>query len=142
MFGIKVGKTTLLVSMLAVIGLLPLQAAAECKFVSTKAGNAPFEIKVTDKDTPEAKEFLETCNNPYTKKFVADAEAAKAGKDIALEKPISLTVTQGRAIADAVIVNGGLGPTVDDLSQEVAAEASGVKLVSSPSQCRSIAARI
>jgi nicotinamide-nucleotide amidase len=31
--------------------------------------------------------------------------------------------------ADAVIVNGGLGPTVDDLSQEVAAEAAGVELV-------------
>jgi nicotinamide-nucleotide amidase len=31
--------------------------------------------------------------------------------------------------ADVVIVNGGLGPTVDDLSQEVAAQAAGVQLV-------------
>jgi nicotinamide-nucleotide amidase len=31
--------------------------------------------------------------------------------------------------ADAVVVNGGLGPTVDDLSQEVAAQAAGVELV-------------
>lgn len=31
--------------------------------------------------------------------------------------------------ADAVIVNGGLGPTVDDLSQEIAALAAGVDLV-------------
>lgn len=31
--------------------------------------------------------------------------------------------------ADAVIVNGGLGPTVDDLSQEIAARAAGVALV-------------
>jgi nicotinamide-nucleotide amidase len=30
--------------------------------------------------------------------------------------------------ADVVIVNGGLGPTVDDLSQEVAAQAAGVEL--------------
>ena len=30
--------------------------------------------------------------------------------------------------ADAVIVNGGLGPTIDDLSQQVAAEAAGVAL--------------
>ena len=35
---------------------------------------------------------------------------------------------QAGARADAVIVNGGLGPTVDDLSQEVAAEACGVRL--------------
>lgn len=82
MFGIKVGKATLLVSMLAVIGLLPLQASAACNLVSTKAGNAPLTVKVTDKDTPEAKEFLETCINPYTKKYAADPEAAKAGKKL------------------------------------------------------------
>ena len=30
--------------------------------------------------------------------------------------------------ADAVLVNGGLGPTIDDLSQEIAAKAAGVEL--------------
>src|SRR5262245_64124218 len=31
--------------------------------------------------------------------------------------------------ADAVIVNGGLGPTVDDLSQEIEAREAGVDVV-------------
>ena len=31
--------------------------------------------------------------------------------------------------ANIVIVNGGLGPTVDDLSQEIAAEAAGVNSI-------------
>lgn len=78
----KGNKVTLLVSMLAVVGLMPLQASAECKFESTKAGNAPLIIKPTDKDTPEAKEFLETCKNPYTKIYAADPEKAKAGKKL------------------------------------------------------------
>ncbi len=76
------GKVTGFASMLAVMGVfaMPLQASAECKFESSRAGNAPLNIKPTDQDTPEAKEFLATCINPYTKKYVADAEAAKAGR--------------------------------------------------------------
>ena len=42
--------------------------------------------------------------------------------------------------ADAVIVNGGLGPTVDDLSQEVAAEAAGVPLALRPEWLENIQA--
>jgi len=40
-----------------------------------------------------------------------------------------LSFLQAADRADAVIVNGGLGPTVDDLSQEIAAETAGVDLV-------------
>lgn len=39
-----------------------------------------------------------------------------------------LAFQQAGQRADAVIVNGGLGPTVDDLSQEIAAQAAGVDL--------------
>jgi cytochrome c-L len=55
--------------------------AGSCELVSTK-DDKPLPIKVTDKDTPQAKEFLATCINPYTKAFAADAEAAKAGKKL------------------------------------------------------------
>jgi cytochrome c-L len=82
MFSRKSDKVRWILSILALGGAMVMSgnAAAECKFESTKAGNAPFTIKPTEKDSPEAKQFLETCVNPYTKKFVADAEAAKAGK--------------------------------------------------------------
>jgi nicotinamide-nucleotide amidase len=40
-----------------------------------------------------------------------------------------LAFQQAGERADAVIVNGGLGPTLDDLSQEIAARAAGVELV-------------
>jgi len=40
--------------------------------------------------------------------------------------------------ADAVIVNGGLGPTVDDLSQEIAAKAAGVELALSEEWLRTM----
>jgi len=54
-------------------------ASAGCAFESTK-DSSPLLIKAVATDTPEAKEFLETCINPYTKIYAADAEAAKAGK--------------------------------------------------------------
>jgi cytochrome c-L len=59
----------------------PAAASGTCALVSTK-DNSPLAIKVSDADTPEAKEFLATCNNPYTKKYAADAEAAKAGRKV------------------------------------------------------------
>lgn len=42
---------------------------------------------------------------------------------------LMLAFRQAAQRAKAVIVNGGLGPTVDDLSQEIAAQAAGVPLV-------------
>lgn len=75
-----VGKKALVASMLAGAGFLPFEASAACKFESLRAGNQPFEVKPTDSDTPEAKQFLETCINPYTKLYVANPQKAQAGK--------------------------------------------------------------
>ena len=79
--------------------------AGTCELVSTK-DNSALPIKATDKDTPEAKEFLATCTNPYTKKYAADAEAAKAGKK--LFGMYSCTQCHGP--------NGGgqVGPSIND----------------------------
>lgn len=78
----KLGKARLILSVLVLGGAMVVSgnAAAECKFQSTKAGNAPLIIKPTDTDTPQAKEFLATCVNPYTKLAAADPEQAKKGK--------------------------------------------------------------
>ncbi|EUJ11485.1 Cytochrome c [Methylophilaceae bacterium 11] len=80
MLGNKALKSTLFVGMLTLAGLtLSFQAGAACDLVSTKDGS-PLGVKVVDTDTPQAKEFLATCVNPYTKAFAKDPEAAKAGK--------------------------------------------------------------
>ena len=80
MFGNKAIKSTLVVTMLTIAGLtLSFQANAACKLVSIKDGS-PLAIKAVDTDTPEAKQFLETCVNPYTKIYMADAVAAKKGQ--------------------------------------------------------------
>lgn len=81
MLGNKTLKSALF-AMLAVAGLtLSMQAKADCNLVST-VDSKPLNIKATDADTPEAKEFLKTCVNPYTKKYAADATAAKAGRKV------------------------------------------------------------
>jgi cytochrome c-L len=80
MLGNKSIKAALLVSVLGLVGMaLSTQASAACNLVSTKDGS-PLGIKAVDTDTPQAKQFLDTCVNPYTKVFAKDAEAAKAGK--------------------------------------------------------------
>jgi len=80
MLGNKSIKAALLVSMLGFVGMtLSTQASAACNLVSTKDGS-PLGVKAVETDTPQAKQFLETCINPYTKEFVKDPEAAKAGK--------------------------------------------------------------
>jgi cytochrome c-L len=76
MLGNKFLKSALFVSLLA-FAALSFHANAACELVSTKDGS-PLKIKVVDTDTPEAKEFLATCKNPYTAKYAADPAAALA----------------------------------------------------------------
>jgi nicotinamide-nucleotide amidase len=65
-----------------------------------------------------AQRLLDVGLEPHWGTVVGDDRAA-----------LTLAFRQAAARAQAVIVNGGLGPTVDDLSQEIAAEAAGVDLV-------------
>ena len=111
MFGNKALKSTLIVSMLTLAGLtLSLQANAACDLVSTK-DNSPLKIKASDKDTPEAKQFLETCKNPYTAKFASDADAAKAGKKVLSLNGCTgcLGGNWGGLMAPSLVKNGGTG---------------------------------
>ena len=81
-----------------------------CKLVSTK-DNSPLAIKVVATDTPEAKEFLATCINPYTKKYAADAEAAKAGRKVMTYNGCTGCHggKLGGLMAPSLVKNGGTG---------------------------------
>jgi cytochrome c-L len=85
-------------------------SSATCNLVSTK-DNSPLLIKVVATDTPEAKEFLATCKNPYTAKYATDEEAAKVGK-----KVLSFNGCTGchggnlgGLMAPSLVKNGGTG---------------------------------
>ena len=84
-------------------------ASANCSLVSTK-DNSPLAIKVVATDTPEAKEFLATCINPYTKLYAKDAEAAKAG-----HKQYNF---QGCSGCHGGNANGLMGPSMIDAQWE------------------------
>lgn len=75
MFGNKTLKSTLLVSMFALAGLVSGSAFADINLVATQDGS-PLNIKKELFDTPAAKEFLATGKNPY----IGNADAIKAGK--------------------------------------------------------------
>jgi cytochrome c-L len=80
-----------------------------CSFVSTK-DDSPLAIKVVATDTPEAKQFIETCINPYTKLYAKDAEAAKAGK--------KQYAFQGCSGCHGGNANGLMGPSIIDAQWE------------------------
>ncbi len=82
-----------------------------CNLVSTK-DDSPLAIKVVAADTPEAKEFLATCINPYTKIYSKDAEAAKAG-----HKQYNF---QGCSGCHGGNANGLMGPSIIDAQWEYA----------------------
>jgi len=80
-----------------------------CKLISTK-DNSPLPIKVIPTDTPEAKQFLATCVNPYTKLYAKDPEAAKAG-----HKQFNF---QGCSGCHGGNANGLMGPSIIDAQWE------------------------
>jgi cytochrome c-L len=80
-----------------------------CSLVSTK-DDSPLVIKVVATDTPEAKEFLATCVNPYTKIYAKDAEAAKVGK--------KAYAFQGCSGCHGGNANGLMGPSIIDAQWE------------------------
>jgi len=111
MLGFKSIKAALLISMLGFAGLTATtQASAACNLVSTK-DSTPLAIKAVDTDTPEAKVFLATCVNPYTKKYVADAEAAKAGRKVMTFNGCTGCHggNLGGLMAPSLVKNGGTG---------------------------------
>ncbi len=111
MFGNKALKSTLFISMLTLAGLtLSLQANAACDLVSTK-DNSPLKIKVADTDSADAKTFLATCKNPYTAKYAADAEAAKAGRKVMTLNGCTGCHggNLGGLMAPSLVKNGGTG---------------------------------
>ena len=57
----------------------PKSAGGVCNLIKTQ-DSSPLVIKITDKDTPEAKTFLQTCVNLYTKLYASNPEKAKEGK--------------------------------------------------------------
>ncbi|OED37409.1 hypothetical protein AB833_23585 [Chromatiales bacterium (ex Bugula neritina AB1)] len=69
-------------------------------------------------------------NHSYiARRFTDNALQITRGTTVGDDRESLLAAFQQASVrADAVIVNGGLGPTVDDLSQEVAAHAAGVEL--------------
>ena len=79
MLGNKAIRVALLISILGFVGLTATtQASAACNLVSTKDGS-PLPVKASETDTPQAKEFLATCINPYTKAYAEDPSLIKAG---------------------------------------------------------------
>lgn len=87
MLGKKSLKSSLLIGLFTVAGMaFSVSANAACELVSTVDGS-PLNIKPVADDTPEAKEFLETCKNPYTKRTIEAHKVWSELKDKADRTP-------------------------------------------------------
>ncbi len=82
---------------------------------SVRAPGGPYKGCMTTRDFREVLArkdidavMISTCDHWHA---VLAIEAAKAGKDVALEKPIALSIEEGRRIADAIKQHGRISRT-------------------------------
>lgn len=98
-----------------ILATLSFGVQADLAFESTKDGSK-LGIVATPTDTPEAKQFLATGKNPYTKLYATDPEVAKAGK----KKFGYYSCTQCHGGA----AGGSIGPSLTDSSWNYAKNAT------------------
>ncbi|HQA49934.1 MAG TPA: competence/damage-inducible protein A [Syntrophomonadaceae bacterium] len=79
-------------------------------------------------------------NSIYLSKSLEELGIKVIGKSVVGDNPeaIEMAIKVGLAVADVVITTGGLGPTLDDLTKEIACQVAGVELKLIPAEERKL----